>query len=654
VIGWRGLGVFTALLVAVWLGVWGWSRTPGFTPFSVEERAAVMRELRGAVSGNLPQGAGGGNLPQGAGSGNLPQEAGRGNLPQGAALDRRLAGALVVTLYDRGAPLARVESRRPILGEAAREAADRLRAELDGHAPPIAPEVRARARLKVDAIVARAPIVTTIEPLFALSLEPGVDGLGLDFDGREVLLTSDDLMRGDLLASRQPTQAMEFELGADTGALIRRLASEVGASGAEWRRARKRFFRFRADQFVEPAAAEKAGAAPLEVVRGNPRKPAALVEPTRERLRAAAIAGGQYLLRHLDAEGRFGYEYYTLADLEVAGAAYSLPRHGGGAYFLAQLYGATRDPAFSDGARRALQFLKQRVPAGCDGERACVGEPDDRQVDIGAAALALTAAAEYQRATGDRAYEPWARRLANFIRSMQKPNGDFYHLYRPREDERDPRAKLLYYSGEAAFALAKLAQIPGGPVEPADLDALDRALDWLTRGEYDFFAGSFYFGEDHWTCLAADAAWERLPESHRLRYARFCDDFAKFLRRTQFTASDGVVEGQPDFAGAYGFSPLLPPHATPVGSRSEAMLSAYAIDRRLGEDGHETRAQIALGMRFLLAHQLDDDAGYLMPSPEAARGGILMSDVKRYIRIDFVQHSCSAMLRAAEIFAQAP
>ncbi|HZS39745.1 MAG TPA: hypothetical protein VFF06_23090, partial [Polyangia bacterium] len=79
-----------------------------------------------------------------------------------------------------------------------------------------------------------------------------------------------------------------------------------------------------------------------------------------------------------------------------------------------------------------------------------------------------------------------------------------------------------------------------------------------------------------------------------------------------------------------------------------AMLSAYAIDRRLGLDAQDTRAQILAGMRFLLAHQLDDDAAWLMPNPEAARGGILMSDVKRYIRIDFVQHSCSAMLRAAD------
>src|SRR5581483_9734519 len=234
---------------------------------------------------------------------------------------------------------------------------------------------------------------------------------------------------------------------------------------------------------------------------------------------------------------------------------------------------ATRDPAFSDGALRALAFLRKQIPAGCDDpDRACVGGADQTTVDIGATALALSAAAEYARATGDHQFDAWARRLANFVRFMQKPDGDFCHLYRADTRQRDTETKLLYFSGEGAFSLAKLAQIPSGPVEPADADALDRALEYLTFTQYDFFAGKFFLGEDHWTCLAADAGWDLLPDAHRRRYARFCDDFAGFLRRTQFRDGDGVVAGQPDFAGAYGFSPLLPPHATPVGSRSEAML----------------------------------------------------------------------------------
>ena len=67
-----------------------------------------------------------------------------------------------------------------------------------------------------------------------------------------------------------------------------------------------------------------------------------------------------------------------------------------------------------------------------------------------------------------------------------------------------------------------------------------------------------------------------------------------------------------------------------------------------GDDGRATLEQIRRGAQFLLDHQIRDDNAYLMANPEAARGGFLMSDVKRYVRIDFIQHSCSAMLRAID------
>jgi hypothetical protein len=36
-----------------------------------------------------------------------------------------------------------------------------------------------------------------------------------------------------------------------------------------------------------------------------------------------------------------------------------------------------------------------------------------------------------------------------------------------------------------------------------------------------------------------------------------------------------------------------------------------------------------------------------MARPDEAEGGFLMSDAVRYIRNDFVQHTCSSMLRAS-------
>jgi hypothetical protein len=614
----RAFGAFGALAVVVWFSVWGWSRLPGFTPLSDGERADVMRVLRAALDGQP-----------------LPA----------VTLARAIDGPLIVNLYDRGAPVERIEARAKDLGAALADAARTLSSST------VAADVRAGGRLKVDLVMARAPILTAIPLVFQISLVPGLDGLGLDFDGREQLLLPDDLMRADVLAAHAPVPAMEFTIGLDSGAVVRKMASLSGAGPREWAQKPKRWFRFRAESFVEPPPARR-GAPPLPVVRGNVPGP----EVTRDNLRAAAVAGGQYLLRHLGTDGRFDYEYFPGRDQTIGGDDYSLPRHAGAIYYLAQLYGATRDPALLDGVHRALGYLSSsQRPDGCDlPERACVGASGDREVDLGSSALTLAALSEYERATGDHAQSSWARRLAAFVVSMQRPNGDFRHLYDPHTGKPNEQSKQLYYSGEAAFALAKRLQLPGlDAAESATLaQTLDRGLDYLTGENYGHLAGQYFFLEDHWTCLAAEAGWDHLPTARRERYADFCDQFAAFLRRTQFVEGESVVSAQPDVLGAYGFSPLMPPHATPVGSRSETTISTYQMGQRRGRSAaslEDTRRQILRGMRFLLAHQIDDDGAYLMAAPEAARGGLLMSDVARHVRIDFVQHACSAMLRAIDL-----
>ncbi len=607
------VGAFSVAMIALWLAVAGWARLPAAAPLSDGDRAAVMATLRAALD--------------------------HAAAPATAVGNRPLAGPLFVALFVDGAPELRLESRAPTLAAAVADVVAQLGRTAQSD------DAHARGRLKVDVTLARAPIVATFAPLFALSIVPGRDGVGVRANGREAYLTVDELMRADVLAAAEPLRGMDLELGCDPVAIGKLLGQSLGLDEDAFAAARKSWFRFAADAFVEPADPTLRGRA-LPVTRGDVPGPPV----SKENLRAGAIAGGRYLLRHLYDDGRFGYEYTPATDKDEAFSLdYSLPRHAGATYYLAQLYAFSHDDAFRDGAARAIGFLAQRHPGSCDrADRACVGNAGDASVDLGAAAMSLLAAVEYQAATGRRDYEPWARRLANFLVYMQTPDGDFRHLYDPRRDARDEHTKMLYFSGEAAFALGKLTALLG----PADRDyaryatALDHALHYLTDTQYATLAGKFYFGEDHWTCMAVDAGWDALAPAAREPYARFCDDFVGFMRRTQFGPDEAITRAQPDFLGAYGFSPFLPPHATPVGSRSETTISTYRLQARRGKPDPRTLEQIRRGMQFLLAHQISDDDAWLMANPEAARGGLLMSDVKRYIRIDFIQHSCSAMLRS--------
>src|SRR3954471_16277542 len=198
-------------------------------------------------------------------------------------------------------------------------------------------------RYKGDVVLARAPILAAWEPLFALSLVAGLDGVGVDVGEREAFLLPDELLRADALAGETPLSAMDLELGAKKEVIDQLLAKKLALDAAAFQRAPKRYFRFRTDTFIESADR----ATILPVVRGNTEGP----RLSAAALRDGAVAGGRYLLRHLYDDGRFGYEYTPATDQDEAyGLDYSLPRHAGATYFLAQLFGATHDAAFRDGA----------------------------------------------------------------------------------------------------------------------------------------------------------------------------------------------------------------------------------------------------------------------------------------------------------------
>jgi hypothetical protein len=220
---------------------------------------------------------------------------------------------------------------------------------------------------------------------------------------------------------------------------------------------------------------------------------------------------------------------------------------------------------------------------------------------------------------------------------MQRPDGSFRHLYDSRTKQPNDKVEMLYYSGEAALALARMNTITG---DARYAQAAERALDWLVDW-YDFFLGGFFYGEEHWTCIAAEAIW---PAVKNPKYEQFCDGYGEFLRAQQ--AAPGDFPDEDDYAGAYDFMPFVPPYNTPAGSRTEAMISAYLLGEHHGDADPRIRAQIRATLQYLLGQQLRPDSDF--SAAGGADGGLPGSPIDRSVRIDYVQHVCSAMIRASE------
>lgn len=429
----------------------------------------------------------------------------------------------------------------------------------------------------------------------------------------------------------------EFKTGLDLKAAIDLLAGRLNLTIEAWRRASRRFYRFRVRSFVE--AHDQAGKA-LPVVRQ--RVPIERID--RATVRRAVVRAADYVLRQLRPDGRFHYIYYPLADQHDLGADYSLPRHAGTTWFLSLAYHKLKEKRFRDAAQRAIEYLAARaVPLYCRRANfACVGS--NSYADLGSAGLAVVAIMQYQEATGDRRYESLGRNLGEFIISMQKPNGDFCHQYYPKARRKNCKEILLYYSGEAALALARLRQVTQ---DVRYVAPLRRALDFLVGAKYDFFLGQFFISEDHWTCIAAEAAH---PAVQRPEYLEFCREFARLNRRTQIQRDEALG----DLWGGFGITPFFIPHNTPVGSRSEANVATYLLSQHLGRPDPLVLDTVRRAMRYLVDQQIRPESAYLLPNPKAAVGGLTQTPIRAQIRIDYVQHAAAAMVRALPLIPEKP
>jgi hypothetical protein len=103
---------------------------------------------------------------------------------------------------------------------------------------------------------------------------------------------------------------------------------------------------------------------------------------------------------------------------------------------------------------------------------------------------------------------------------------------------------------------------------------------------------------------------------------------------------------QNDFVGAYNLTSFVPPYNTPAGSRTEAMVSTYMLGRHLGKPDPEVRGQIILALQYTLGQQIRPDNDYNVVGPGI--GGMPGTPIDRSVRIDFVQHVCSGMIRTSE------
>jgi hypothetical protein len=485
--------------------------------------------------------------------------------------------------------------------------------------------------LVYESIVGEGPVLARPEAVFAMSFLQGRDGLRATIGDRTAYVTPDELLSRQAYDKGVEIHALQLSIGLDTAVALAVLSDRLGVTVRD---------------LVDRATLRR-----VRVLRtvpdAPPRPPVAPETLTDADVRAAAIAAGAYLARGVDAEGRFRYLVDAPTNRTLAG--YDWPRHAGATYFLAQAADLSGDAAIGGAALRAAAFLRDRAMLRCGAYR-CVG--DGSRVDVGSAALTVMAFVEVARThlDADAAADAAAARAGSaasfasmvpeitaFLRAQQRPDGEFMHEY-DRDQNRPVDVQLLYYSGEAALALARAHALLG---DPRDLDAATRALAHLVGSAWSFFGSRYYWGEEHWTCQAMGDLWSRAPDRRALA---FCLDWQAFTRKLQYGPGDTLLDAD----GAFGVGPVVTPRLTPAGSRTEAAVATMEAGRLAGVAPAELDAldrQIRRSLALLIRHQFQPGPAHLFTDPAAVAGAIPGSEVDWQLRIDYAQHAGSAMVR---------
>lgn len=192
----------------------------------------------------------------------------------------------------------------------------------------------------------------------------------------------------------------------------------------------------------------------------------------------------QYLVSLSKPNGEFVYGYFSYFDKEIK--FYNMLRHCSTLYAMVESYEFIPDEQVSQAIHRGIEYLMEKKIYVDDAKETAYVidgvEEDKLEIKLGANAAAILALTKYAEVFNDYQYIPIAQQLAKGILELQKENGSFVHVLDYPSLEVKQEFRIVYYDGEAAFALMRLYKI-------------DRDNQWLQAVEHAF---EYFIENNHW------------------------------------------------------------------------------------------------------------------------------------------------------------
>lgn len=193
-----------------------------------------------------------------------------------------------------------------------------------------------------------------------------------------------------------------------------------------------------------------------------------------------------FLANQVEPDGKFVYGYFPCFDKKIEW--YNMLRHASTTYSMIEAYDLTKNEALADRIKRAIDYLVREGIRFVEAEGAepvayVIDWDNHQEIKLGANAAAILALAKFTTVFETSEYRDTMTALANGISTMQdQEQGSFIHVLNYPSLSVKDKFRIVYYDGEAAFALMRLY-------------AIDQNEKWLAIVEKAF---AYFIKENYW------------------------------------------------------------------------------------------------------------------------------------------------------------
>lgn len=390
----------------------------------------------------------------------------------------------------------------------------------------------------------------------------------------------------------------------------------------------------------------------IPLYRGNQ-----LYEYSPEAIKDIAMAGADWTLKYQTDDGKFLYYYDAKEDnyndhehpnRPEDKLYYNDLRHCGGVVTLIRAYQLTKDAKYLEGAKKALDYsVTLTREHDYNGQKAgyiyC-----NNKAKLGGTGMILIAMMKYRNETNDKSYDEYIKMYTRHLLSRIYKTGELLGYYihpkvqggRPlvdMDDEERRQTFSFYYPGEALLGLGLFVNYFEDDEELRQevLEKGELALDWIIDERPKSYADLFTaLPSDAWLMQSIEE-WATLPHFRKQNYIDFVFGDAQTMIDHMYQKDDTPFI---DYEGSFYYE--HGDHFYPDGSRSEGLIGAYYLAKKIGNE--EMAENILKACRKAAQSQMllfnNDINNFAHKNPEKSKGAIRFKATRQWIRVDSIQH----------------